>query len=263
MPSETVLTLQDVTIRYGPTVAVDGLCLEVSSGEIFGLLGPNGSGKSSTLAAISGGMRPSTGRICVRGVEERRQPLGYRRLIGLVPQEPAFYEELSARDNLRFFGRLYNLRGRDLQARITEALAFVCLTEDADRPARTYSGGMQRRLSLACALLHRPALLLLDEPTVGLDIQSRDAIFASLRSLREQGCAMVFTTHHMEEAELLCDRLGIMNCGKLIALGTLPELTDVAHPRRLRFDSPHRGRSSTPVRLECIYLELTARNRVA
>jgi len=242
MASSSVLTLQELTLHYGTTVAVDNLTLYVRPGEIFGLLGPNGSGKSTTLSAIVGLRTPSAGTIEVQGVKESEQPLAYRRLIGLVPQEPAFYQEFSARDNLLFFGRLYGLSGRELRRRVADALEFVCLTEQAQRPARTYSGGMQRRLNLACALLHRPPLLLLDEPTVGLDIQSREVIFANLRELRQLGCAVVITTHHLDEVEQLCDRVAILDCGRLIALGTLQDLyalvpTDLTVQVRLRLDS--------------------------
>jgi ABC-2 type transport system ATP-binding protein len=228
MARAIVLSLHDVTIRYGPLVAVAALSLDVHVGEVFGLLGPNGSGKSSTLAAIAGLLTDphalTAGAIRVAGRRERDDPLAYRRHLGLVPQELALFDELTAEDNLLFFGRLYGLAGRALRSRVAHALSFVRLTELARRPVRTLSGGMQRRLNLACALLHEPELLLLDEPTVGLDIESRDAIFASLRALRDQGRALVFTTHHLEEAEQLCDRIGIMERGRLVAVGTLAEL---------------------------------------
>jgi ABC-2 type transport system ATP-binding protein len=241
MPTPPVLLLQDVTLRYGDTVAVDALCLEVRRGEIFGLLGPNGCGKSTTLAAIAGALTPTAGVVQIEGVEERADPLGYRRLVGLVPQELALYEELSAEDNLLFFGRLYGLRGRDLRRRAGRALDFVRLTDRARQRVRTLSGGMRRRLNLACALLHEPPLLLLDEPTVGIDPQSREAIFASLRQLRDRGTALVFTTHHLEEAEQLCDRVGIMDLGRLVALRKLDESL------------------AAPPRLERVFLELTGR----
>lgn len=269
MAKDSVLTLQDLTVCYGTTRAVDGLCLEVRRGEIFGLLGPNGSGKSTTLAAISGTLTINAGSIHVCGVHPGRQPLLYRCQLGLVPQELAIYEDLSAEDNLLFFGRLYGLGGRELRRRVAEALVFVHLTEQARRPARTYSGGMQRRLNLACALLHHPPLLLLDEPTVGLDIQSRDSIFASLRALRQQGTALVFTTHHMAEAEALCDRIGIMDQGRLIAVGTLPDL--LARSAGQRWDPPHgqpgphapglaRRSPLAAHNLEAVFLELTERS---
>jgi ABC-2 type transport system ATP-binding protein len=180
---------------------VDALCLEVAGGEIFGLLGPNGCGKSTTLSAVAGARTPDAGVIRVAGLRERDDPVGYRRRLGLVPQELAFYEDLSASENLTFFGRLYGLGGRVLRRRVEAALELVRLGGQARCSPRTFSGGMQRRLNLACALLHKPLLLLLDEPTVGLDVQSREAVFAALRELRDEGCAVVFTTHHLAEAE--------------------------------------------------------------
>ncbi len=242
---DNTLSLRDVTVRYGSAVAVDALCLEVFPGEIFGLLGPNGSGKSSTLAAIAGNLTPTAGEVRIQGVTAAGKPMHYRRLLGVVPQELAFYEDLTGADNLRFFGRLYGLTGSLLRDRVKDVLAQVCLTDQARLLPRTYSGGMRRRLNLACALPHRPALLLLDEPTVGLDPQSRAAIFATLRGLRDEGAALIFTTHHLEEAELLCDRIGIMDHGRLVALGTVAELLD----------------QPTTDNLEAAFLELTGRSR--
>lgn len=254
--AEPALSLQNATIRYGRFTAVDGLCLEVFPGEIFGLLGPNGSGKSTTLAAISGRLALTAGQIRVHGLSSADHPIAYRRHLGLAPQELAFYEEMSGQENLRFFGRLYGLRGALLKERVEEVLELVRLTEQAPRLARTYSGGMQRRLNLACALLHRPNLLLLDEPTVGLDLPSRAAIFDCLRKLRDQGAALVFTTHHMEEVELLCDRIGIMDRGRLLALGTLSELLELAGPVR----SGRWGQVERSPNLEAVFLELTERS---
>lgn len=256
MPSiPTILQLEAVSLGYDNVVVVRELSLTVGAGEIFGLLGPNGSGKSTTIAAIVGAHRLQTGTIRVQGRVEAEDPRGYRRLIGLVPQDLALYEELTARQNLHFFGRLYGLGGRDLQRRTEEVLDFVCLSDRADRPARTYSGGMQRRLNLACALLHRPVLLLLDEPTVGIDIQSRDAIFAALRNLAAEGTSLVYTTHHLEEAEQLCDRIGIMDQGRLLTVGSIHELCASSMPAGWRLDGPHTGGG-----LERLFLDLTGRS---
>jgi ABC-2 type transport system ATP-binding protein len=244
-----VLSLRHVTIRYGDLVAVRDLSLDVAAGEIFGLLGPNGSGKSSTIAAVAGDHPPDEGTVRIAGRTDSESPLDYRRRLGLVPQEIALFEELTAGQNLAFFGRLYGLTGARLRDRLDEVLEFVRLAEHARRPVRTFSGGMQRRLNLACALLHRPSVLLLDEPTVGLDVQSREAIFGCLRQLRDDGAAMVFTTHHLEEAEQLCDRVGIMDHGRLIASGPIAELCEEG---RWRLDGPHAPRA-----LERVYLELT------
>jgi ABC-2 type transport system ATP-binding protein len=254
--SSTLLSLDDVTLCYGGFVAVDGLCLEVQRGEIFGLLGPNGSGKSTSLSAIAGALRPAAGEIRIAGLRESDDPLAYRRCLGLVPQELALFDELTAEQNLLFFGRLYGLAGQPLRQRVAEVLEFVRLSEHARRRAGTFSGGMQRRLNLACALLHEPDLLLLDEPTVGLDIQAREAVFASLRDLRERGCGMVFTTHHLEEAESLCDRIAIMDHGRLIAQGTLAELCDDGPPVASSYSvAAARGAS-----LERVFLGLTGRS---
>jgi ABC-2 type transport system ATP-binding protein len=254
MASDGVLWVRDLTIRYGGAVAVDSLSLEVGRGEIFGLLGPNGCGKSSTLAAVSGTLSPAAGEVRVLGLRAADRPDAYRQSLGLAPQELAFYEELTAADNLCFFGRLYGLGGRELARRVEEALAFVGLSAYARRTPRTFSGGMQRRLNLACALLHRPALLLLDEPTVGLDPQAREALFGNLRRLRDDGCALVFTTHYLDEAEQLCDRLGIMDHGRLMATGTLDELCE---GRRCVAEGPHALRGP---RLQRVFLQVTGRS---
>jgi ABC-2 type transport system ATP-binding protein len=221
---DVVLTLEGVTLRYGERVAVENLHLQVRSGQVVGLLGANGSGKSSTLSACAGLLVPAQGTIHLEGRCSRRDSLAYRRALGYVPQELALYEEMTGRENLSFFGKLYGLRGRDLQRRVLECLHFVRLADRAGDRVGTYSGGMQRRLNLACALMHRPSLLLLDEPTVGLDIASREAIFDCLTLVREAGCAILYTTHHLDEAEALCDRLAILRQGQLIAEGTLVEL---------------------------------------
>lgn len=251
-----VLSLEHVTLRYGEFAAVAELSLSVPAGVIYGLLGPNGSGKSTTLAAIAGEHRCAEGVIHVAGHTAAREPMAYRRLLGLVPQEIALFEELTAEQNLTFFGRLYGLRGQTLSHRVEDVLGFVRLREQARRPARTYSGGMKRRLNLACAILHEPRLLLLDEPTVGLDIQSREALFACLRQLRDAGTAMVFTTHHLEEAEELCDRVGIIDHGRLLTEGTPRELCEVLP--RWRLDGPH---APAPRQgLERVFLDLTGRS---
>lgn len=252
--SAPVLTLDCLSIHYGSTAAVRDLSLQVLAGEVYGLLGPNGSGKSSTLSAIAGLVRPTEGSIRLQGISPGQDPFAYRALLGYVPQELSLFEELTSCDNLRFFGQLYGLSGRALALRVAEVLEFIQLTELAQRTVRTLSGGMQRRLNLGCALLHRPPLLLLDEPTVGLDITARDGLFENLRDLRAQGCALIFTTHHLEEAEQLCDRIGLMQQGRLTAEGTLDELDEALASREA---TPSRVRRP---RLERLYLEWTARS---
>ena len=224
MTPPPALTLDDLHVRYGQHRAVDGVSLEVRRGEIVGLLGPNGSGKSTTLACAAGVLIPESGTVTLAGVRQRENPAAFARLLGLVPQEPALYDELSAKANLQFFGRLYGFSGRDLATRVARGLESARLSDrHADRVG-TFSGGMKQRLNLAVALLHDPPLLLLDEPTAALDPASRDALFATLFDLREAGHAVLLTTHHLDEAEFGCDRLAVLEKGKLVASGSPHEL---------------------------------------
>jgi len=210
---------------YGSIRALAGLDLEVEEGEIFGLLGPNGAGKTTAISMMCGVVTPSRGSARVGGLDVARQPLAARRLVGLVPQDLAVYEELSALQNLRFFGGLYDLAGAELAARVDWALELAGLRERAREPVSRYSGGMKRRLNLAAGLLHRPRLVILDEPTVGVDPQSRNHIFATIRALcSEQGMTVLYTSHYMEEVELLCKRVAILDHGALIACSTVEDL---------------------------------------
>ena len=218
-----MLTFNHVTKRYGTTVAVDGLSLEIRPGEIFGLLGPNGAGKSTTVHLAVGLIAPDTGRVAVGEAGSPEQP-GVRMKIGVAPQTLSLYEILTADENLQFFGRLYGLEGARLRERASWALDFVGLTDRRGDRVRTYSGGMKRRLNLAAAVLHDPAMILLDEPTVGVDPQSRNLIFENIQALHAQGRTIVYTTHYMEEAARLCDRVAIIDHGKLLALDTVPKL---------------------------------------
>jgi len=248
-----VLQLENVCLRYEQSLAVDALNLHVCAGEVYGLLGPNGSGKSTTLAAVAGLLPLGSGTIRLAGLTHAREAFAYRARLGYVPQELALYDELTVLDNLRFFGQMYGVRSSRLAARVEFVLEFIHLTEHARNRVRTLSGGMQRRLNLGCALLHEPRLLLLDEPTVGVDIATREALFDNLRELRGQGCALVFTTHHLEEAEQLCDRIGLMYRGKLVAEGTLDELDAALEDQR---PLPTRR-----PRLERLFMEWTARGQ--
>jgi len=218
--------LQELAKRYGPVEAVRGLSLEIRAGETFGLLGPNGAGKTTSLAMLSTLLRPSGGDARVFGHSLRQQVSAVRRVVGLTPQEIALYPDLSGEENLRFFGKLHGVGGRDLDARVAELLDLVGLTPRGRDPLRAYSGGMKRRLNLACSLVHGPKLLLLDEPTVGVDPQSRERIFSAIREIAASGTTVLYTTHYMEEAEKLCDRIAIMDEGRLLAVGTLPELLE-------------------------------------
>lgn len=231
MTFPALLNLHHVSVRYADHLAVDRLSLSIAGGEIFGLIGPNGSGKSSTLSVVAGSVDPLSGLITVNGVTRRDHAASYAAQIGLVPQDPALYEELSVRDNLYFFGSLYGLVGGDLRRRTTRALGRLGLTKWAGDLVRTLSGGMQRRVNVACALLHDPNVLLLDEPSAALDLPSRDALFATLSELRDEGRAIVLTTHLLEEAELWCDRVGVLQQGRLVALGTPRELARSPLPK--------------------------------
>jgi ABC-2 type transport system ATP-binding protein len=217
--------------------AVKNLNLEIYKGEIFSLLGPNGAGKTTTIAMISGLVPPTTGDALIGGYSITKQPLAAKQLIGFIPQEVALYPELSARQNLRFFGQMYGMGGKELDRRVDEVLALIDLTDRQKERVETFSGGMKRRLNIGVGLLHQPPLLYMDEPTVGIDPQSRRRILDTVKQLRdEQGATILYTTHLMEEAQELSDRVGIMDHGEIIALGTQDELTQrVGEDDRLDF----------------------------
>jgi ABC-2 type transport system ATP-binding protein len=218
------LRVRGLTMRYGATEAVAGVSFDVRQGEVFGLLGLNGAGKTTLISMIATERPPSDGDALLLGHSIRNERRAVRRMIGVAPQESALYPMLSAAENLRFFGRVYDLRGVELEDRIAQLLKFVGLEDrDKDRVA-TYSGGMKRRLNLAVALVHRPKLILLDEPTAGVDPQSREQILNLVRRLRGEGNAILYTTHYMEEAEGLCDRLCFLSHGKVVAVGTFQAL---------------------------------------
>ncbi len=226
-----MLSIASVTQRYGTVTALADLSLDIRRVDFFGLLGPNGAGKSTTMALIAGLRSPQAGTITFDGRPRAAALADGGFSLGLVPQHIAFYEDLSAEENLRIFGELQGLRRADLRARIDAALAAVQLGERRRDLVKTFSGGMQRRLNLVAALLHRPQLLLCDEPTVGIDPQSRQAIFTYLAQLNREGLTIVYSTHYLEEAERLCSRIGIIDHGRLHALGTVDELL-----ARLPFD---------------------------
>jgi ABC-2 type transport system ATP-binding protein len=210
--------------RYGVKLTVDHLSLSIDQGEIFGLLGPNGAGKSTTIGMIAGLLPVDQGDIIVDGISVVDNPLEVKKRIGLVPQELALFEGLTARENVAFFARLYGLRGRLLEERIAEALAFVGLSgHERDRP-EALSGGMKRRLNIACAIAHRPKLIIMDEPTVGIDPQSRNHILQSVKFLNQMGSTVIYSTHYMEEVEAIGTRVGILDQGRLIACGNKSEL---------------------------------------
>ncbi len=217
-----VLSLTNLRKAFGGRVAVDGLSLEIKRGEVFGLLGPNGAGKSTTINMAVGLLTPDSGSVRVDGGDP--QDPRTRMRVGVAPQSLAIYEELTATENLRFFGQLYGLRGSRLKDAVGACLARVGLEDRADSRVDTYSGGMKRRLNLAVAMVHDPALVMLDEPTVGVDPQSRNAIFDLIDGLRQEGRTVLYTTHYMEEAQRLCDRVGIIDHGKLLAIDSVDSL---------------------------------------
>ena len=219
-----MLTIENVTKRFGEIVALDRVSLSLARGEFFGLLGPNGAGKTTLMSLVAGLRAPDSGSISINGQRVGTNAMAPRRELGFVPQAIALYEELSAEENLRLFGKLYGLAGQELRARVDHGLHAAQLFERRQDKVQTYSGGMKRRINVVASILHRPALLLCDEPTVGVDPQSRNAIFEFLQRLNAEGMTIVYSTHYMEEATRLCSRIGIIDHGHLLALGTLDEL---------------------------------------
>jgi ABC-2 type transport system ATP-binding protein len=215
-----VLVAKELWKSYGEKPAVKGISLDVHAGEIVGLLGPNGAGKSTTVSMLCGLTRPERGSVTVAGEPVGDEASGAKRRIGLVPQDVSLFEDLGAAANLELFGKLYGIEGALLRERVAAALALVGLTDQAKARPATFSGGMKRRLNIACALVPDPDVLLLDEPTVGVDPQSRNAIFDNLKALRDAGKALVYTTHYMEEADRLCDRIVIVDHGEIVASGS-------------------------------------------
>jgi ABC-2 type transport system ATP-binding protein len=222
--SEPVLEVTELCKRYGAAVALDGVSFRVGAGEVFGLLGPNGAGKTTLLSVVAGLLAPAAGEVRVLGRRVAGSDLEVRRLVGVVPQELAVYGALTARENLEFFGELYGLRRGPLRRRVGEVLEAVGLADRAGERVQTFSGGMKRRLNLGAGLVHGPRLLLLDEPTAGVDPQSRNHIFEEVRRLSAAGVAVVYTSHYMEEVQALCTRVGIMDRGRLAACDTLAGL---------------------------------------
>lgn len=216
---------------FGKIQAVRDVSLSIGAGETYGLLGPNGAGKSTTISMVVGLSAPDSGEVRILGEPMTTKTTRPRAAIGLVPQEIALYPDLSAKENLAFFGRLYDLGGSELETRATKVIDLIGLAERADDRAKDFSGGMKRRLNIGIALMHEPQLLVLDEPTVGVDPQSRNAILDAVQQLAGEGIAVLYTTHYMEEAQRLCDRIGIIDAGQLKAEGTLAELTRIVGTR--------------------------------
>jgi len=219
-----MIRVERLVKRYGELRAVDGISFEVRKGELYGLLGPNGAGKTTTMSMLSGLLAPDEGRIFFDGVELGSDPLRIKAQLGVVPQETALYDTLSARENLRFWAGLYGLAGADLDKAVERALEQVGLTGRAKEPVKAFSGGMKRRLNLALGLVHGPRAVLMDEPTVGIDPQARANILEAVRAVTAAGTTVIYTTHYLEEAESLCDRVAIIDHGKILAEGTVDEL---------------------------------------
>jgi ABC-2 type transport system ATP-binding protein len=222
--TQPVLVVEELVHRYGDLVAVDGVSFRIEPGQTYGLLGPNGAGKTTTISMVAGLIPAHEGSATVLGALMSPRAVEAKRYIGLVPQDLAIYPELTARENLRFFGRLQSMRGAELDRRVDEVLDLIGLADRAGDLSKEYSGGMKRRLNIGIGLLHRPSLLILDEPTVGVDPQSRNAILESVEALSVEGMAVLYTTHYMEEAERLCDRIAIVDAGRIQAEGTRDEL---------------------------------------
>ena len=220
MKTESIVTIENLRKRYGETEAVRGIDLEIFRGEFFGLLGPNGAGKTTTFGILTGLIEPTEGRITVDGFDLLQRPRTLKARMGLVPQSFAFYPTLTARENATLFGKIYGLRGRSLTDRIHGVLDTVGLQDCSEQQVATFSNGMKRRLNLALGLLHAPDILILDEPTVGVDTQSRNAILESLEALNRSGVTVLYATHYIEEAQRLCRRVAILDYGKVIALDT-------------------------------------------
>jgi ABC-2 type transport system ATP-binding protein len=221
-----MLKVSAISKSFGAIRAVDGVSFHVSEGEIYGLLGPNGAGKTTTISMVCGLLRPDAGEIFVQGKPFSANPGEAKRLMGVTPQDLALYEELTGRENLEFWGRIAGLKSAEARTRTVELLEALSLTDRAEDAVKNYSGGMKRRINLGCALLHRPKLLLLDEPTVGIDPQARASILEFIIGLRASGTAILYTTHYLEEAETLCQRIGIIDHGKVLAEGTLSQLQE-------------------------------------
>ena len=225
--SEPAIQVQQLQKGFGEIKAVQGISFDIAQGEIFSLLGPNGAGKTTTISMLSTLLRPDSGDALVMGHSIRSDPMGVKSVLGVVPQEIALYEDLSARENLMFWGRMYGLRRKMLRSRVDEVLEIIGLTDRAQDRVGKYSGGMKRRVNIGIALLHKPQVIYMDEPTVGIDPQSRRNILDSVLTLKDQGMTVLYTTHYMEEAQQLSDHVAIMDHGELIALGTNAELVQI------------------------------------
>jgi ABC-2 type transport system ATP-binding protein len=235
------IQVTDLVKHFGKHEAVKGVSFTIGRGEIFGLLGPNGAGKSTTINMMCGYLTPTSGDTLIDGVSVAKEPLRVKRMLGVVPQEIALYKDLTSLENLEFFGQLYGMSSGERRERAAEVLQFVGLYDRRKEPIKNFSGGMQRRINMAVAMIHQPQFLMMDEPTVGVDPQSRENIFDTIEKVRDSGTTILYTTHYMEEAERLCNHIAIMDDGQIIAMGTLEQLLalrdqsrEVARPHGLQ-----------------------------
>lgn len=227
-----IIEIKNLVKKYEDTVAVDNINLNIEEGEIYGILGPNGAGKSTTISMICSLLHSTSGEIKVLGEDVKKNSLKVKRQLGLVPQSIAVYSDFTAYENVKFFGELYGLRSRELKESINSALEFTGLLDVKNKKAKEFSGGMLRRLNIACAIIHNPKVLIMDEPTVGIDAQSRNHIMQSVKNLNKKGVTIVYTTHYMEEAEALCSKIAIIDQGKIIVEGSKEELKDMVSDKR-------------------------------
>jgi ABC-2 type transport system ATP-binding protein len=234
-----LLEVSHLRKSYGSMVAVDDLSFHVNAGEIFGLVGPNGAGKSTTMMILAGIRRADGGQVAIDGHPAGQGHRAIQSMLGVVPQDLAIYADLTARENLNFFGQIYRVRGAELKSRVDRILAQIGLEAQADQYVRTFSGGMKRRLNFGLALIHEPQLVILDEPTVGVDPQSRSHLLDCIRQLAARGVGVIYASHYMEEVEAICQRVAIIDHGKLLAVGRLEELIDKSHAElHLRVAAP-------------------------
>ncbi|WP_288221358.1 ABC transporter ATP-binding protein [uncultured Clostridium sp.] len=228
-----VVEIKDLVKKYDSTIAVDNINLSIEEGEIYGILGPNGAGKSTTISLICSLLNPTLGEIKILGGDIRKKSISIKKNIGLVPQNIALYRNFTAYENVKFFGELYGLRGKELSEAIDKSLEFTGLLEFKKKKAEEFSGGMLRRLNIACAIVHNPKILIMDEPTVGIDPQSRNNIMQAVKLLNKKGVTIIYTTHYMEEAESLCSKIAIIDNGKIIVEGTKEELKDMVSDKKI------------------------------
>ncbi|MCD2500923.1 ABC transporter ATP-binding protein [Clostridium sp. NSJ-145] len=227
-----VIEIRDLVKKYGNNIAVDNINLSIDEGEIYGLLGPNGAGKSTTINMLCYLLKPNSGSLKIFGVDVQEHNMDVKKKIGLVPQNIAVYKDFTAYENVKFFGELYGLRGNKLKESVNKALEFVGLLDVAKDQAKSFSGGMVRRLNIACAIVHEPKLIIMDEPTVGIDPQSRNHILNAVKTLNKNGTTIIYTTHYMEEAENLCSKIGIIDKGKIIVEGSTDELKSMVSDKK-------------------------------